>query len=159
MAQIEAGAQAVMIFDTWGGALGHAEYREFSLAYMQQVLRRPDAGTGRDTRAEHSFHEGWRRVARSHRRERVRRGRDRLDRSSGSARGAWAHARLQGNLEPAVLLAEAGRSGMAVASVLSDYGHGSGHIFNLGHGVSRFTPPRTWRSWSTRVHEQSRSYH
>ena len=37
-AQIEAGAQAVMIFDTWGGALGHAEYREFSLAYMQQVL-------------------------------------------------------------------------------------------------------------------------
>ena len=159
-AQIEAGAQAVMIFDTWGGALGHVEYREFSLAYMQQVLdglvreregiRVPTilftkggglwletiAATGCDAvGVDWTVHLGTAR-------ERV-----------------GARTALQGNLEPTMLLAEAATVRKGVASVLSEYGRGSGHVFNLGHGVSRFTPPENVGVLVDAVHELSRQYH
>jgi len=61
-AQIAAGAQAVMIFDTWGGALADGAYQEFSLAYMRR-LSRVSRGSGRRARALHRVHEGWRPVA------------------------------------------------------------------------------------------------
>jgi len=158
--QIEAGAQAVMIFDTWGGALGHAEYREFSLAYMQQVLDGLTRERDGIRVPNILFTKGggaWLEAIAASGCDAVG-----IDWTVhlGSARGrVGACAALQGNLEPAVLLAEAGTIRKGVASVLSDYGHGSGHIFNLGHGVSRFTPPENVAILVDAVHEQSRSYH
>jgi uroporphyrinogen decarboxylase len=70
-----------------------------------------------------------------------------------------ARVALQGNLEPAVLLADARAVRGGVASVLSHYGHGGGHVFNLGHGVSRFTPPENVAVVVEAVHEISRQYH
>ena len=109
-AQIEAGAQAVMIFDTWGGALGHAAYREFSLAYMQQVLD----GLARERDGMRVpnivFTKGGGAWLESHRRERAATPWGSTGRWT-SERRASASARasaLQGNLEPAMLLAEAG---------------------------------------------------
>jgi uroporphyrinogen decarboxylase len=159
-AQIEAGAQAVMIFDTWGGALGHAEYREFSLDYMRQVLdglaRERDGARVPNilfTKGGGAWLEA---IAAS--------GCDAVGVDwtvhLGSARArVGTRVCLQGNLEPAVLLAGTGTIRSGAASVLSDYGAGSGHVFNLGHGVSRFTPPENVATLVEAVHQLSRQYH
>ncbi len=159
-AQIEAGAQAVMIFDTWGGALGHAEYREFSLAYMQQVLD----GLARERDGMRVpnilFTKGggaWLETIAASGCDAV--GIDWTVHLGAARERVGAHAALQGNLEPAMLLAEAATIRKGVASVLADYGRGSGHVFNLGHGVSRFTPPENIGILVEAVHELSRAYH
>ncbi len=159
-AQIESGAQVVMVFDTWGGTLGPGEYREFSLAYMQRVV------------------EGLKRV---HHGERIpsilftKGGGAWLESIAASGCDAvgldWTvdpgaarcrigeRVALQGNLDPAVLLAgpQAIRSG--VAAVLAGFGRGGGHVFNLGHGVSQFTPPENVALLVDTVHELSQRYH
>jgi uroporphyrinogen decarboxylase len=66
---------------------------------------------------------------------------------------------LQGNLDPGVLFATAEVVRSQAAEVLADYGPGSGHVFNLGHGVSRFTPPDNVATLVDAVHELSRPYH
>jgi uroporphyrinogen decarboxylase len=159
-AQIEAGAQAVMIFDTWGGALGHAEYREFSLAYMQQVLD----GLARERDGIRVpnilFTKGggaWLETIAASGCDAV--GIDWTMHLGAARKRVGAHAALQGNLEPAMLLAEAATIRKGVASVLADYGRGSGHVFNLGHGVSRFTPPENIGILVEAVHELSPAYH
>jgi uroporphyrinogen decarboxylase len=159
-AQIEAGAQAVMIFDTWGGALGHAEYREFSLAYMQQVLD----GLARERDGLRVpnilFTKGggaWLETIAASGCDAV--GIDWTMHLGAARKRVGAHAALQGNLEPAMLLAEAATIRKGVASVLADYGRGSGHVFNLGHGVSRFTPPENIGILVEAVHELSPAYH
>jgi hypothetical protein len=78
-AQIEAGAQAVMVFDSWGGMLSQAAYLEFSLPYMARIMAGLDPGTGRPRRAAHRLHQGRRPVAGAHRRLRLRRGGPGLD--------------------------------------------------------------------------------
>ena len=159
-AQIEAGAQAVMIFDTWGGALGHAEYREYSLAYMQQVLD----GLARERDGVRVpnilFTKGggaWLEAIAASGCDAV--GIDWTVHLGSARERVGARAALQGNLEPVVLLAEAETIRAGAASVLSHYGRGSGHIFNLGHGVSRFTPPENVAILVEAVHELSRPYH
>jgi len=159
-AQIEAGAQAVMIFDTWGGALGHVEYREFSLAYMQQVL----GGLTRERDGLRVpsilFTKGggaWLEAIADSGCDAV--GVDWTMHMGKVRERVGERVALQGNLEPALLLAapEAIRKG--AASVLSDYGRGGGHVFNLGHGVSRFTPPENVAVLVEAVHDLSRAYH
>jgi len=159
-AQIEAGAQAVMIFDTWGGTLGTAEYREFSLSYMQQIvegLRREHEGKRIPVILFTKGGGGW------------------LEALAGSGCDAvgvdWtvdlAAARqrighrvsLQGNLDPAVLLAGRPAIRAGVAAVLAAYGNGAGHVFNLGHGVTQFTPPDHVAALVEDVHELSPPYH
>jgi len=159
-AQIEAGAQAVMIFDTWGGTLGTAEYREFSLSYMQQIvegLRREHEGKRIPVILFTKGGGGW------------------LEALAGSGCDAvgvdWtvdlAAARqrighrvsLQGNLDPAVLLAGRPAIRAGVAAVLAAYGNGAGHVFNLGHGVTQFTPPDHVAALVEAVHELSPPYH
>ena len=136
-AQIEAGAQAVQIFDTWGGALAAPAYREFSLAYMERIvagLRRESEGRpvpvilfskGCNTQLEALAQSGcdalgvdWTIT--------LQEARERVGRSVA----------LQGNLDPAILLTNPATIRREVQATLSSFGHGEGHVFNLGHGIT-----------------------
>ena len=159
-AQIEAGAQAVMIFDTWGGSLSAAAYKEFSLTYMQRIV----AGLTREKDGARVpsivFTKGG-----GHWLEDIAAiGCDALgvdwtvDIGQARAR-VGAKVALQGNLDPMTLFAQPEQIRAQVAKVLASYGPGSGHVFNLGHGVSQFTPPEHVGALVDAVHEISRAYH
>ena len=159
-AQIEAGAQAVMIFDSWGGALSHAAFHEFSLAYTQRII----AGLIKEkdgvripsivfTKGGGLWIEG---IADS--------GCDAVGldwtMDIGVARQKVGHkVALQGNLDPAVLFATPEVIHTEVEKVLSSYGYGSGHVFNLGHGISQHTDPENVAALVQAVHELSKKYH
>jgi uroporphyrinogen decarboxylase len=159
-AQIEAGAQAVMIFDTWGGSLSAAAYREFSLAYLQRII----AGLTREhdgTRVPSIvFTKGgglWLEAIADIGCDAVG-----LDWTCdiGQARArVGVKVALQGNLDPMTLFAQPEQIRAQVAKVLASYGPGVGHVFNLGHGVSQFTPPEHVGALVEAVHELSRAYH
>lgn len=159
-AQIEAGAQAVMIFDTWGGALSHAAYHEFSLQYMQQIaagLTRKHEGAdvpvvlftkGGGNWLESMAATGCDALG--------------LDWSIdiGQARQCVGdRVALQGNLDPAILLTDPDTVRNEVAKVLASYGQGHGHVFNLGHGISQFAPPENAAALVEAVHNLSPAYH
>jgi uroporphyrinogen decarboxylase len=142
-AQIEAGAQAVMLFDTWGGALSDAAYREFSLAPMQQILaglkRHDSNGTRVPSIVFTKGGGGWLEAM-------ADLGCDALGLDwtvdLGAARARVGHkVALQGNLDPTVLLSSADAVERETRRVLASFGSGDGHVFNLGHGISQFTPP------------------
>ncbi|MHB1175683.1 MAG: uroporphyrinogen decarboxylase [Sulfuriferula sp.] len=159
-AQIEAGAQAVMIFDTWGGALSHAAYHEFSLRYMTEIV----SGLTRERDGAKVpvilFTKGggnWLEAM-------AATGCDALGLDwtvdIGSARARVGDkVALQGNLDPAILLSDPDTVRREAGKVLASYGHGNGHVFNLGHGISQFTPPENAASLIQAVHELSRQYH
>jgi uroporphyrinogen decarboxylase len=159
-AQIEAGAQAVMVFDSWGGMLSQAAYLEFSLPYMARIMARPDPGTGRPRRAAHRLHQGRRPLAGAHRRLRLRRGGPGLDhrhRRRPPPRGRQGGpAGQHGPEHPAH---HAGSRGGGSKAILASYGQGSGHVFNLGHGISQFTPPENVSVLVETVRESSRAFH
>ena len=159
-AQIEAGANAVMIFDTWGGSLSAAAYREFSLEYIQSVLSRLERGSGAARVPAIVFTKGgapWlERIAAS--------GCDcvGLDWSAdlGEARQRiGSRVALQGNIDPAVLLATPEVVREEVRRALESFGRGSGHVFNLGHGVPQATPPENVAALVAAVHELSPKFH
>ncbi len=163
-AQIRAGVQAVMLFDTWGGALTDAAYREFSLAYMTQVVRRLDREHEGQSVPSIVFTKGggaWLEAIAATGCDAV--GLDwTVDLSQARAR-IGTRCALQGNLDPAVLLAGPDAIRAQARSVLNAYGpvrnaDGScgGHVFNLGHGISRFTPPEAVATLVDTVHEESR---
>jgi len=136
-AQIEAGAQVVMIFDTWGGNLSTAGYEEFSLAYVRRVV----AGLAREHEGRRVpvilFSKGgggWLEAMASA-------GCDALgvDWSTDLAQArsrVGARVSLQGNLDPAVLLASPDVARIETRRVLDAYGGAPGHVFNLGHGIT-----------------------
>ncbi|MFZ4692077.1 MAG: uroporphyrinogen decarboxylase [Burkholderiaceae bacterium] len=159
-AQIDAGAQAVMIFDTWGGALADGVYQAFSLHYMREVIK----GLKREHDGQKIpcivFTKGgglWL---------------DEIADSGADAVGLdWtvnlAKARqqvghkvaLQGNLDPNVLFAKPEQIHAEVEKVLTSFGKpgpGTGHVFNLGHGISQFTPPESVTALVEAVHGISR---
>ncbi|MDB9843699.1 uroporphyrinogen decarboxylase [Porticoccaceae bacterium] len=136
-AQIKAGAQVVQIFDTWGGALSHAAYQEFSLAYMTKIvaglIKHAD---GRDVPVI-LFTKGgghWLEAMADS-------GCDALgldwtvDIGMAKAR-VGDRVALQGNMDPAVLRAAPETIEREVKSILTSFGSGAGHIFNLGHGIT-----------------------
>jgi len=137
-AQIEAGAQAVMLFDTWGGQLSHAGYETFSLAYARRVL----AGLtkAREGRRVPSilFTKGggaWLDAMAASGCDAV--GLDwTVDAAAARAR-VGARVALQGNLDPAALFAPPDRVRAEVRRVLDAFGPAPGHVFNLGHGISQ----------------------
>ncbi len=159
-AQVVAGAQALMVFDTWGGVLSPRDYRQFSLAYMERILQS---------------------LVREHQGRRV----PVILFTKGG--GQWAEAiaatgcdgigldwtvdlgdirrrtddriALQGNLDPSALYASPERIREEVARVLASYGHGSGHVFNLGHGITPDVDPEHAGAMVEAVHELSRQYH
>jgi uroporphyrinogen decarboxylase len=159
-AQIESGAQTVMVFDTWGGTLAPAEYREFSLGYMQQVLD----GLIRQRDGERVpnilFTKGggaWLETMAASGCDAI--GIDWTLDLGGARERVGAHVALQGNLDPGVLFGTPDAIRQGTASVLAQYGSGEGHVFNLGHGVSRYTPPEGVALLVAAVHELSRPYH
>jgi len=159
-AQIEAGAQAVMLFDTWGGSLSHDAYREFSLAYLTRVLD--------NVRREHNgariprivFTKGgglWLESIAECGCDCV--GLDWTVSLTEARRRVGARVALQGNLDPAVLFSSPQAIREQAGKVLASYGSGTGHVFNLGHGISQFTPPEHVSALVAAVHELSRGYH
>ncbi|HEY5633442.1 MAG TPA: uroporphyrinogen decarboxylase [Burkholderiaceae bacterium] len=153
-AQVAAGAQAVMIFDSWGGALSDRAFREFSLAYVERVLR--ELGASVPTIV---FTKGgglWLEA---------------IAASGCSAVGVdWtvdlgqARARvgercaIQGNLDPMALMASPERVQAEAIAVLESFGapaNGFGHVFNLGHGISQHTPPESVSALVETVHSHS----
>jgi uroporphyrinogen decarboxylase len=159
-AQIAAGAQAVMIFDSWGGALSHDAYLEFSLNYMQKIV----AGLTKSNEGRKVpsivFTKGgalWLEAQ-------AEIGADALGLDwavdIGSARKrVGAKVALQGNLDPAILLSTPEAIEKEVAKVLKSYGHGNGHVFNLGHGITQWTPPENAAAMLSAVREHSKQYH
>jgi uroporphyrinogen decarboxylase len=159
-AQIAAGAQAVMIFDTWGGSLAHDAYREFSLAYMRRVV----AGLVREAEGRRVpsivFTKGggqWLEAIADIGCDAV--GLDWTTELGDARRRVGARVALQGNLDPNVLFSNPETVRREVGKVLASFGQGSGHIFNLGHGISQFTPPENAGVLVSAVHELSRGYH
>ena len=159
-AQIAAGAQAVMIFDSWGGALSHNAYTEFSLNYMQKIV----AGLTKnaDGRKVPSivFTKGgalWLAAQ-------AEIGADALGLDwavdIGQARKRVGDkVALQGNLDPAILLSTPEAIEKEVASILASYGKGDGHVFNLGHGITQWTPPENAAARLEAVRKHSQQYH
>ena len=157
-AQIAAGAQAVMIFDTWGGILASRAYREFSLRYMAQIV----ACLTRE--ADHRpvpiilFTKGggaWLEAIAATGCDAV--GVDWTVDLGDARRRVGAQVALQGNLDPAALYAAPERIREQVAQVLADFGTGPGHVFNLGHGVQPGVDPERVGTLVAAVHELSAS--
>jgi uroporphyrinogen decarboxylase len=154
--QIEAGAQAVQIFDTWGGILPPDEFKEFSLRYIEQVLNLL-RGNGAPVivfckDCGHSLGE----IADA--------GPDvvGLDWTVdiGKARMMiGSQVALQGNLDPTLLYAPPERIREGVKKILEKYGKGSGHIFNLGHGILPDVPVEHAKAFIQAVKEESPKYH
>lgn len=163
-AQIEAGAQAVMVFDSWGGALADGAFQQFSLAYLKRIVQALPLEANRGSFKEHIpsivFTKGgglWL---------------EDLASTGASALGVdWtvnlgqARARvgercaLQGNLDPNVLFANPPQIEAEVAKALESFGvpqNGVGHVFNLGHGISQFTDPDAVTVMVNAVHNYSK---
>lgn len=159
-AQIRAGAQAVQIFDSWGGSLSTPAYLEFSLKYMEQIIH----GLIRD-------HEGRRVPVILF----TKGGGQWLEAQAATGADAlgldWttelkdARARvgqrvaLQGNFDPSALFAPPAAIRAEVGRILESYGTGPGHVFNLGHGINKEVPPEHAKALIDAVHELSEPLH
>jgi len=160
-AQIAAGAEAVMIFDTWGGNLSTEDYLMFSLAYARSVRERlsldPEEGNqiptifftkGGGQWLETMADSGYSALG--------------LDWTTdlGLARSRVGNrVALQGNMDPMVLFAEPAVIREKVRTVLERYGKGSGHVFNLGHGIVPGIDPENVQAMVEAVHEFSPANH
>lgn len=159
-AQIAAGAQAVQIFDTWGGILTTQAYREFSLAYMKKIV----AGLTRESEGrkvpvilftkngglwlEDIADSGCDSVG--------------LDWTIeiGRARSLIGNkVSLQGNMDPSILYSTPESIRAEVRRILASYGAGNGHVFNLGHGITPDVDPANVSAFVDAVHEYSAEYH
>lgn len=158
--QIAAGAQAVMLFDTWGGVLTPRDYQEFSLRYMSRII----GGLTREREGRKVpvilFTKGGGQWL------------DKMAASGADALGVdWTtdlsearqvtggKAALQGNMDPCILYSNPQRIRAEVAAVLASYGKGPGHVFNLGHGIHPHIDPENVRAFIDAVHEFSAPYH
>jgi uroporphyrinogen decarboxylase len=159
-AQIAAGAQAVQIFDTWGGILTTQAYREFSLAYMKKIV----AGLTRESEGRKvpvilfTKNGGlWLQDIAESRCDCVG-----LDWTIeiGRARSLiGSKVSLQGNMDPSILYSTPDSIRAEVRRILASYGTGSGHVFNLGHGITPDVDPANVSAFVDAVHEYSAEYH
>lgn len=167
-AQIRAGAQSIMIFDTWGGLLSHENYCEFSLIYMQQIidgLTRGNAGSDQitDYIPVTLFTKGgglWLQQLAATGCDAI--GVDwtvNLKQARTTVAQAAKPIALQGNLDPAVLYATPDIIEEQVDKVLAEYGYGNGHVFNLGHGIMQDAPIEHVQHLIDTVHQKSKRYH
>ena len=159
-AQAAAGAQALMVFDTWGGILSSPAYREFSLAYMAQIV----AGLTREFGGQRIpvilFTKGggaWLEEIAATGCDAA--GVDWTADLGEVRRRVGSRVALQGNLDPAALAAAPERIRALVAQTLADFGPGSGHVFNLGHGIQPWADPEHVRVLVEAAHESSAPYH
>ncbi len=159
-AQVEAGAQALQIFDTWGGALSFEAYREFSLRYMARIvegLRRENEGRripvilfskGCNTQLEALADSGCDAL-----------GVDWTITLDEARRRVGDRVALQGNLDPSILLAEPAVIRSEAERTLASFGPGEGHVFNLGHGITPDVDPEHLAALIDAVGEMSPAYH
>jgi len=161
-AQIHAGAQAVMLFDSWGGVLAHGAFQEFSLAYMRQVvqaLTREHQGRVVPVIVFTKGGGAWIQDIAACGCDAV--GLDwtvNLSKARGQVKDAVA---LQGNLDPAVLLSGEAAVRAQARRVMDDFGvvGRGGHVFNLGHGISQYSDPEMVQVLVDTVHAYSPRYH
>lgn len=159
-AQIEAGAQAVMVFDSWGGALTTPHYKAFSLAYMQQIadqlIREKDGQKiplilftkGGGLWLQDIADTGCDAVG--------------LDWSvdiNSARQQIGDKVALQGNMDPAIMATNPDVIKQEAARILAGFGHGSGHVFNLGHGITPNITPENVAALVDAVHDVSAQYH
>jgi uroporphyrinogen decarboxylase len=159
-AQIEAGAQAVQIFDTWGGALSAQAYQDFSLRYMKQIvsgLKRENEGRhvpvilfskGCSTQLEGLADTGCDAL-----------GVDWTISLDEARRRVGDRVALQGNLDPSILLASRKVIHHEVRETLNSFGQGNGHVFNLGHGITPDVDPEHLTALISAVWELSPGFH
>lgn len=159
-AQIAAGAQAVMIFDTWGGALSPRDYQEFSLRYMREIV----AGLTREAEGRKLpiilFTKGggqWLEVLADSGCDAL--GVDWTTDLKDARNRVGRRVALQGNMDPSVLYASPQRIRTEVESVLESFGPGPGHVFNLGHGIHTGIDPEHVAVLVDAVHSASKRYH
>ncbi len=159
-AQIAAGAQAVMIFDTWGGVLTPDDFKNFSLAYMERIV----SGLTKESEGRRVpvilFTKGggqWLEAMADSGADAL--GLDWTIDIGEARRRVGDRVALQGNLDPCVLYASPEAIRRSVAKVLESYGSGSGHVFNLGHGIHPTIDPDHAKAMIDAVHELSRPYH
>jgi uroporphyrinogen decarboxylase len=159
-AQLAAGAQALMVFDTWGGVLTPGAYRDFSLAPMAQIVAGLNRSSGGERAPVILFTKGggpWLEDLAATGCDAV--GVDWTVDLNDARRRVGARVALQGNLDPVVLHAAPERIRQQVARTLADFGPGTGHVFNLGHGVQPQVDPEHVRVLVEAVHELSAPYH
>jgi uroporphyrinogen decarboxylase len=149
-----------MVFDSWGGALSHEAYQEFSLRYMQQIvdgLTREHEGKkvpvilftkGGGLWLESMAETGCDAL-----------GLDWTVDIGDARKRVGDRVALQGNMDPAVLYGTPERIRQEVATILQRYGQGSGHVFNLGHGIHQYVDPENAGVFVDAVHELSEPYH
>lgn len=159
-AQIRAGAQSVMVFDTWGGALTGRDYREFSLHYMHKIvdglLREND---GRRVPVT-LFTKGggqWLEAIADTGCDAV--GLDWTTSLADARARIGSRVALQGNMDPSMLYAPPARIEQEVASLLAEFGTGTGHVCNLGHGIHPDVDPVHAGVFVEAVHRLSQPYH
>jgi uroporphyrinogen decarboxylase len=152
-AQIAAGAQAVMVFDSWGGVLADGAFQAFSLAYTKRVLERLDRSVPAIV-----FTKGggpWLEAIAQIGADVV--GLDWTVNLGQARRRVADRVALQGNLDPMVLFGGEAAVRAEARRVLDDFGDGPGHVFNLGHGIHQHTPPEAVAALVDEVHSQSRA--
>jgi uroporphyrinogen decarboxylase len=159
-AQIESGAQAVMIFDSWGGALSTPHYKEYSLAYMQKIVDQLIRTQNGEKIPVTLFTKGgglWLK--------------DLADTGCDALGLDWTvdlktareqvgdKVALQGNMDPAAMGTSPAVIKAEAERILESYGTGSGHVFNLGHGITPDINPENVAALVDAVHEASKKYH
>ena len=158
--QIHSGAQAVQIFDTWGGALSHNAYREFSLRYMTEIIEQlPREADGRRVPVI-VFTKGggqWLEAIADCGADAV--GLDWTTDIGAARERVGDRVCLQGNMDPTLLNASPERIRDEVAQILTSFGEGSGHVFNLGHGITPGINPVHVAAMVDAVVELSPDYH
>jgi len=159
-AQIEAGAQAVMVFDSWGGALTTPHYKEFSLAYMQRIVDQLIREKDGQQIPVILFTKGggmWLQ--------------DIADTGCDAVGLDWSvdinlarqqigdKVALQGNMDPSVMATNPDVIKQEAARILAGFGSGNGHVFNLGHGITPNITPENVKALVDAVHDISAQYH
>ncbi|MEZ0149626.1 MAG: uroporphyrinogen decarboxylase [Candidatus Reddybacter sp.] len=159
-AQIEAGAQAVQVFDTWGGALSDRAYREFSLQYMEKIV----AGLTKKAEGRQvpvilftKNGGGWLEAIADSGCHAI--GVDWTQDIGAARQRVGGQVALQGNMDPAVLRAPVQVIENEVAIILKRFGSGEGHVFNLGHGITPDIDPDHAAAFIDAVHTLSVKYH
>ncbi|MEO2269085.1 uroporphyrinogen decarboxylase [Pseudoalteromonas pernae] len=159
-AQVKAGAQSLMIFDSWGGVLSPRDYEEFSLRYMHKIvdglIRENDGRKVPVTLFTKSGGQWIEKIAAT--------GCDAIGLDwtidiADAKRRVGDKVALQGNMDPSMLHASPERIREEVASILAGFGSGSGHVFNLGHGITPDVDPEHAGAFINAVHELSAQYH
>lgn len=159
-AQIVAGVQSVMVFDTWGGVLSPRDYNDFSLQYMHKIvdgLIRVHEGKKIPVTLFTKNGGQWLEQIADTGCDAI--GLDwTIDIADAKAR-VGSRVALQGNMDPSMLYASPARIRQEVATILEGFGTGTGHVFNLGHGIHLDVPPENAKVFVDAVHELSAPYH